>query len=166
MGKYNIIIELLYDWIRTWHHLIIRQSKRSSLHAYTRKWAHTNMCLMPERYSIHCGWPLHPPPSATAAVRRWCRAAQYGMWAPTMAAVCGHHAVTASSPTCTPFCSNCCGVCLEVCVGEPGSPSGPWKRRRLVHSVACKHTTMQRTRGEVGHGKEGCRHGVLCYHCF
>lgn len=34
MGEYNIIRELLYAWIGTWHHLI-RQSKRSSLHAYT-----------------------------------------------------------------------------------------------------------------------------------
>lgn len=113
------------------------------------------MCPVPERYSIHCGWLWRPPPSATAAVRRWCRAAQYGMWVPTMAVVCGYHAVTASSPTRTPFCSNCCAVCSEVCIGGPGSPSGPWKRRRLVHSVACKHTTMQHTRGGSRSGEGG-----------
>lgn len=117
------------------------------MHTETHKMStHTNMRLVPGHYSIHCGWPLHPPLSATAAVRRWCRAAQYGMWAPTMAAVCGHHAVTDSSPTRTPFCSNCCAICLVVCSWGPGSPSGPWKRRRLVHSVACKHITMKCTR--------------------
>lgn len=122
------------------------------MHAH--KCTHANIFLVLERYSIYWGWPLRPPPSATAAVKRWCCAAQYGMWVLTMASVCGHHAVTASSPTRTPFCLNCCAVCLVVCVEDPAPPVAPEKGGGL-HSVPCKHTTMQHTKGGCCRSGEG-----------